>query len=786
MKRSRLLVTLGALTALTGPLILLSAPGGADAASNGTHRHGHVIGFDGGPARGGDDGASLADRAAQYSAERTAPGTTVSAAALLAARGQANALAARGGHWVEQTTSSYNNEPAGFTDPFWSNAGAGFGISGGRVTDLAVDGKVMYAATAGGGVWASANKGKKWTPLSDNQPSLSTGALTVNRTDHSVWIGTGEANTNADSYLGVGVYRQETDGHGGPKGVPTLVGGSALLDHQVYRLLVDGRVVFAATSQGLYRTSASGAGTWTRVLAPTSTPSPYVNHITDVAVRPGTRGQSLVAVNGYRSGGADNAIFASTDGGTAWTKVTPTGALDGTDIGRTTLAYAGDGRLYALMESPAYLAAGTDPTGSATSLKGFYVSASGSAAGPWTLLADSTKLQNSGSAITKTTSPGYNVGVQAWYNQALAVDPANPNKVFVSLEEVFQTSDGGATFTTPSPYWDYGLACGTTCPKTTHPDQHALLLPGDGTVVIGNDGGVYSRPAADTGYGNWTDLNATLHNLQFYDASAGRSGSQLAFWGGLQDNGTAFVPAHGPSYDPASGDGFNVIVDPANAQRAVGEYTDLTAYKTSDGGHSFTTISPSCVGQSIGYGVTRADCDPSARFQAPLAADTTNPNHWVAGGRYVWDTTKGWDTTCDPRTTTCDWKQVFDLGDSNATTAISSGNGVTYAAWVSGGNPSPSFDRGIATNYGGTWHQLTVSSLPNRYIAGVTVDPANGAHAYTVVNGTPGAGSTAPARASCSRPPTAGPPGVTCPATCRMPPATRSWSPAGSWSSPPT
>jgi hypothetical protein len=131
--------------------------------------------------------------------------------------------------------------------------------------------------------------------------------------------------------------------------------------------------------------------------------------------------------------------------------------------------------------------------------------------------------------------------------------------------------------------------------------------------------------------------------------------------------------------------------------------------------------------------VTRTGCDPSARFQAPLAADTTNPNHWVAGGRYVWDTTKGWDTTCDP--STCDWKQVFDLGATNATTAISSGNKVTYAAWVNGGNPSPSFDRGIATNYRGTWHQLVVSSLPNRYIAGVTVDPANGAHAYAVMNG---------------------------------------------------
>ncbi len=40
--------------------------------------------------------------------------------------------------------------------------------------------------------------------------------------------------------------------------------------------------------------------------------------------------------------------------------------------------------------------------------------------------------------------------------------------------------------------------------------------------MIGNDGGVYSRPVSKTGYGDWSDLNATLHNLQFYDASAGR------------------------------------------------------------------------------------------------------------------------------------------------------------------------------------------------------------------------------------------------------------------------
>lgn len=98
-------------------------------------------------------------------------------------------------------------------------------------------------------------------------------------------------------------------------------------------------------------------------------------------------------MNGYRGGSTDNGVFASNDGGTTWSAVTPTGALDGSDIGRTTLAYGGDGRLYALMESPAELASGSDAAGNATNLKGFFVSPTGSPAGPWTLLADSSTLR---------------------------------------------------------------------------------------------------------------------------------------------------------------------------------------------------------------------------------------------------------------------------------------------------------------------------------------------------------------------------------------------------------
>ena len=84
------------------------------------------------------------------------------------------------------------------------------------------------------------------------------------------------------------------------------------------------------------------------------------------------------------------------------------------------------------------------------------------------------------------------------------------------------------------------------------------------------------------------------------------------------------------------------------------------------------------------------------------------------------------------------WTPVYDTGAGNAVTALSSAsNGkVIYAAWVAGGgNPGPAFASGIATNYGGTWHQVSTAGLPNRYIAGVTVDPANPAHAYAVFNG---------------------------------------------------
>ena len=683
----------------------------------------------------------LADQQAQYNNERTAPAAGLTGDVLGSAAAQASALRVTGGSWQEFTTKPYNAQPSNYTDPFWSNIGAGFSLVGGRTTALAVtpDG-TWFAGAADGGVWRSVNQGHYWTPVFDTMPSLSIGALAVSPTDGSLWVGTGEANVSQESYAGNGVYRSTNDGASFQRVGDTSPGQNPLVAHTVFRLAFSpGGVAYAATDNGLFRFAS---GVWTEVLDPAGVTDfpPYDQQVTDVSVVPGTGGADVIAAIGWHGPGntAYNGFYESTDSGLTFSLVTPTGDVNASDIGRTSFAYSSDGtKLYAIVQSPAAQAGGAESV-----LQGIFVSTGSPAtvAGPWTKVADETKLASSGSALG--VGSGYGVGVQAWYNQDLVVDPSNPNHLYAGLEEVFESTDGGSTWVTASPYWNYTLPCETTtagCPNTTHPDQHAMMIT-NGKIVIGNDGGVYSRPLSDDQqYGDWTDLNASLHSWQYYDARAGMlNGNGTGVWGGLQDNGTSFLGSgNGQMVAPAGGDGFYVVVDPQNAYRMVGEYTDGTMYSSTNGGHTFNSeVSPTCVAQET-VGITpRSDCDPGARFVTPLTMDQQNKNVWLTGGQDVWVTTSGWNTGCTD--TSCSWQAVFDTGTGHAVTALSSAGGghIIYAAWVGGGgNPGPTFATGLATNYGGTWHQISMTGLPSRYIAGVTVDQANPAHAYAIFNG---------------------------------------------------
>ena len=670
------------------------------------------------------------EEASAYSLERTAPALSVSGQAFAAAEAQAAALPTVGGKWTQLSTGPDNGQPKGYTDPIWSNAGAGFRNVGGRATALAADGSTLYAGFAEGGVWKSTDAGQHWKPIFDQEPTLSIGSLAVNPVDHSLWVGTGEANTNANSYAGQGVFRSTNGGASF-----SLVGGSELSGFTSYRLVFDGQGnVYDASNNGLWRRSASNfTSAWTLVLKPDPNPTnnPYeTSFITDVVVEPGTGGATVLAADGWRGQGnppadtAYNGFYLSTNHGLAGTfaEITLSGAINTSDLGRTTFAYAADGsKLYAMIEAPSTLG-----------LQGIFVSANGNPAGPWTLIANSTTLCNSGSGGCST---GVTPGVQAWYNEFLAVDPSNANHVFAGLEEVYQTFNAGSTWTTINPYWNYAFPCDATntCDPVTHPDQHAVLITGN-RLYIGNDGGVYSRALDNHApNGGWSDLNNGIHTLQYYDAEAGASGSGLAEWGGLQDNGTTLLlPGTSKSVTPAGGDGGYVIVNPANANDAVGEYVDLNPYLTTDGGHTFTTITPSCF-DAVAPPI--AGCDPTPRFIAPLATDVNDPTHWVFGGEDVWNDTAAWSTVCAG--TTCDLTNVHDTGAGHSITALAVNGSTIYAGWCGNCNigSSTPFASAIDTNYGGTWHTITAPNLPNRYVAGLTVDPANPAHVYAVYNG---------------------------------------------------
>ncbi|MBL8310115.1 MAG: hypothetical protein JNL19_06820 [Burkholderiales bacterium] len=81
----------------------------------------------------------------------------------------------------------------------------------GRVTAFEIDptnNNRVYLGTANGGVWRSLNAGASWVPIFEGASSLAVGALALAPSDPTIlYVGTGEANSSADSFAGVGLYR---------------------------------------------------------------------------------------------------------------------------------------------------------------------------------------------------------------------------------------------------------------------------------------------------------------------------------------------------------------------------------------------------------------------------------------------------------------------------------------------------------------------------------------------------------------------------------------------------
>jgi hypothetical protein len=683
-----------------------------------TPAHSHAAGRGEPKARTNEGKFEAAESAQEAFEARNAPGL-IQPGAYSAAWASLSALRTTGRSWNEVTSRPYNSDDPRYRDPSFSNSSGGAGLVAGRNTGLAVGGGYLYAGGADGGVFRSADNGVTWTPLTDGLPTLSVGWLEI-APDGALWLGTGEANTGATSYVGTGVYRLANPG----KGVFTndmRVGGMELESTTIGKLRFDGSGnVYAATSRGLWRHAATGGMStpWTRVYAPNPTStSSYDNICNDVAIDPRAAGRVLIANCAWRGGAAYNGFYQSSDGGNTWALTNPTGALNPQDVGRGTFAYASDGsRLYVVLESITFYNNNNN-----TVLSGVYASPSGNVQGPWKQIATTAKLGASGSALKNYV--GYKPGIQAWYNQSILVDPANADHLFVSLEEVYETRDGGVSWAAIAPYWNFEFACwsivdaSNTCPMAPHPDQHSTAIA-NGTLYIGNDGGIYARPLwgninANGNGTDWRSLNANLRTLQYYGVGVGRVSGGVAVAGGLQDNGTSLlVPedAHGNMGSAAGGDGGKIIVDPDNGCNILTEYPALDLWKITNCGRSDGSFSAI-------FDV--APPDSGARFIAPIVADSANKNHWVVGGQSIWTYANGFAITSGS-----EWVRAFDNGAGHATTAIASHNDVIWSAWCGPCN-NIGFARGISTNLGGAWHQLALPSVPNRYIEALAIDTAD-------------------------------------------------------------
>jgi len=327
-------------------------------------------------------------------------------------------------------------------------------ISGGRVAAVVGSARnplLYYVGAAGGGVWKTHNGGATWQPVFDKQGVSSIGAIALDPTnDDVVWVGTGETNPRNDVSYGSGLYKS-TDGGKSWNAVgleKTLQISSIVIDpanpsHVVVGAMGD----FFADSpdRGVYVTD-DGGKTWrnTLYLGPQSGVSDLAADPKDANILYAGMWQFRRLPWTFTSGGPDDGLYKSTDGGATWTRLTGHGLPAGI-TGRIGVAVAPSdpARVYALIESPEGILWRSDDAGAT-----------------WTLASKNTLVDQ-----------------RPFYFTHLAIDPKDENHVYGVSEMLSESKDGGKKF--------------KEIAHEVHVDYHAIwIAPNDpNRIIVGEDGG---------------------------------------------------------------------------------------------------------------------------------------------------------------------------------------------------------------------------------------------------------------------------------------------------------
>lgn len=399
----------------------------------------------------------------------------------------------------------------------------------------------FYFGAVNGGVWKTIDGGRTWLPVFDGQSTASIGAITVAPSaPDTVYVGSGESTLRDSVGFGNGVYKSTDAGR-----TWTHLG----LDetHHIGKIAVDprnpdnvfvaaiGKLYAANKERGVFR-SRDGGRSWQKVLGDDNVGA------VEVAIDPANSQVVYAGLWNTRrppwftyapTNGPGGGIFKSTDGGNTWTQLT--NGLPKEGIGRTGIAISptNPNRVYAVVdclvpEAPAQVEpplgtpapqpspAGARPSSPPPGQGGFFRSDDGGAS--WSRISNDPALWGRG-----------------WYFEKIAVDPTDPDTVYVPNVAVNRTRDGGKTWVVlrGSPGGD---------------DYHqAWISPGDpNTMIVASDqGAVISRNARadDPRQVTWTSwLNQPT--AQIYHLSIDY---RFPYWvtGAQQDSGAIAVRSRG-------------------------------------------------------------------------------------------------------------------------------------------------------------------------------------------------------------------------------------------------
>jgi photosystem II stability/assembly factor-like uncharacterized protein len=480
--------------------------------------------------------------------------------------------------------------------------------------------RTLYLALSGGGVFKCVDADLDapgdwiWFPITDALPAngasgnLSLGALALNPQDpETLYLGLGDPHFAE----GRGLYRSADGGESW-----TAASGLGAATRTYAILPLDRRVVFWATNDGLKRSDDGGLS-----FAPAT-----------LGDQAGGQVWSLQAFDRLnlvcsRLNAGTGEIWYSGDGGITW------GLADilGVNPGRITLATT---------PASATLGWGLAQAKGLPSMAGGLLRTLDKGR-TWTFIpAPAIKgglFQGVGSGMALE-------GNQADYNQLLAVDPEDANRVFAGANlALYRTQDGGASWTQLTHWYaDQRVYA--------HADFQASAwsLAGPRVLFIANDGGLCilrqprlpddQIPTGPAGQGNpMASRTSFLDNrrnaglaahLVFNLGSTPASTPADSPWRitlGLQDNGTRVRQGEGGPLgesgvfeDRVGGDGFGTLIHPLNGNLMLGSLYYLSILRSEDGGR--TPFQPSY------DGIPGAGWPGTGPFVTPLLAGTADPS----------------------------------------------------------------------------------------------------------------------------------------------------------------